>query len=148
MSIFSLALKSTLDKVVKDLATTKSVEYFDMDSEMFAENMLLTDASALGWSLTGLSEAPVDPLWNVDFDVCGKTSIDPAQYVSLDLISAVQDVFQQGKAFSIKDYSGAVAGVTELGQLLITGVMVRPQQFDRVAGLRVVSVAGKAMRWA
>lgn len=148
MSNFALAVKSTLDKVVFDLATAKSVQYFDLDSEIFAENMLLTDDSALGWSLVGLTESPMDPLWDIEFDVCGKTTIDPAQYVSLDLISAVNEKFKQGVSFDVKDYSTPTPPTQVLGQILITGLQVRPQHFDKTAGFRTVGVTAKAMRWA
>lgn len=146
-STFSLALKSTIDKKVYDLATTKSVGYFDLDTALTDIAFLESDAPGLGWSLLTLVEFPRDPLWSVEFEVGGKTSKDPAQYLVLDIVSMVLDAFTTGTTVDVLDYSGEDAPTTVMGELFITNVSVMPSQLDRSSGFRMVNIQGKVLRW-
>lgn len=145
MAKFPLCVKSTIDYVTMQLANGLSLPVVDMDSAGLFAELLGTDQTAIIWSIGNLSEAPVDPLWYVDFDIGAKTSLDPAQYKSLDVISEISDAFKVGSQYAVKDYSGTTAG-SQVGSLFITAVMASPSQPDRLSGVRLINVQARAMR--
>lgn len=143
--MFPLALKSTLDKIIKDLADAHNYDFIDLDGAYLMADVMESQASALAWNLTQLIEYPRAPLWQVEFEAGGKTSNDPSQYVSMEIASLVQTKFFVGASFPIMDYSGSAAPTQKLGELFVTSVGVSPAQFDRVAGLRLIRILAAAM---
>ena len=148
MSSFHLHVKSTLDYQVKQLALSGGLTYIDLDGDPINAELMQNDDNALAWSLIGLSEAPRDPMYSVEFEVGGKTVLDPARYQSLDIAGLVQSVFSAGKSIQIMDYSGASMPTVTTGVLVITGVSVVPQQTDRTVGLRLVAISGRVVKYA
>lgn len=148
MSKFPLYVKSTLDFVANGIATDLGLPLVDLDSAGLVAELLDSDQTAVVWAIGSLSEAPVDPLWYVDFDIGVKTSVDPAQYKSLDVISELTAGFRVGTVISIRDYTGDVVGQETLGQLFITGVIASPSQPDRLSGIRMLNVQGRVLRGA
>lgn len=145
MAKFPLCVKSTLDFVTTQLANELDLSVVDMDSAGLFAELLDSDQSAIVWAIGSLSEAPIDPLWYVDFDIGAKTSLDPAQYKSLDIVSEISDAFKVGTEFIIKDYSGDTVGATH-GRLFVTAVIASPSQPDRLSGVRLINVQARAMR--
>lgn len=145
MAKFPLCVKSTLDFVTTQLATELGLPVVDMDSAGLFAELLDSDQSAIVWAIGSLSEAPIDPLWYVDFDIGAKTSLDPAQYKSLDIVSEISDAFKVGTEFVIKDYSGDTAGAMQ-GRLFVTAVVASPSQPDRLSGVRLINVQARAIR--
>jgi len=144
---FPLALKSTIDKYAKQLADSKAINYLDLDGTLLQATLLESDQPALGWSLSTMVESPRDPMWYLEFEIGGITSIDPAQYTALDIVSLVRSVFYQGAELPIMDYSGVDQPTERLGDLIISSTSISPQQFDRAAGLRMVVVQARALRF-
>lgn len=147
MSKFPLQLKSTIDYVALQTANGLGLPVVDMDSAGLFAELLDSDQTAVLWAIGNISENPVDPLWYVDFDVGAKTSLDPAQYKSLDLVSTLSSAFKVGTEIEIKDYSGDMVGPL-VGRLFITNVMASPSQPDRLSGIRLLNVQARAMRTA
>lgn len=144
---FALSLKSTLDKLVFDLATDNSLAYVDLDGAYLSPDVMESTASALAWSLTTFSGNPQPPLYRLEFHVGGKTSDDPAQYKSLDIVSLITDLFAPDSYFDILDYSGEGTPTIKLGQLHVTSSESLPAQFDKVSGLRLVRVNAQVVAW-
>jgi hypothetical protein len=138
-------VKSTLDYTAMQIAQTLSLPVVDMDSAGLFAELLDSDATAIVWAIGSLSEAPTDPLWFVDFDIGAKTSLDPAQYKSLDVVGTLTATFKVGKEITVKDYSGNTAGPA-VGSLFITNVIASPSQPDRLSGVRLINVQARAMR--
>lgn len=144
-SKFPLCVKSTLDYVAMQLANELNLPVVDMDSAGLFAELLDSDQPAIVWAIGSLSEAPSDPLWYVDFDIGAKTSVDPAQYRSLDIVSEISDAFRVGTQFTVRDYSGDIAG-NPVGQMFVTAVIASPSQPDRLSGVRLINVQARAMR--
>jgi len=146
-SIFTLALKSTLDYQAKLLANSKSLPFVDLTAPSFDTHVLESDQPAVCWEFSTLSEDPVDPLWLCAFDIGVMTALDPSQYQSLDLVSMFLQAFKTGNRFDIKDYSGDLAPTQTLGALYVIASGVIQQQSDQVTGLRFVTVTARAHRY-
>lgn len=145
-SKFPLCVKSSLDFFANQLASDLDLPLVDLDSAGLVAELLESDQTAVVWAIGSLSEMPMDPLWYVDFDIGAKTSVDPAQYKSLDVVSTLASAFKVGTSIDIKDYSGDVAGTSLLGQLFVTNVVASPSQPDRLSGIRLINVQGRIMR--
>ena len=143
---FPLYLKSTLDKLLNGIGTTWSLPVVDVDSAAMFADLLESDQAAIVWAVGSISEVPMDPLWAIDFDVGIKTSLDPAQYQSMELSSALSTALAPGSQISVFDYTGTTAGTALQGQLYITSAVMQPSQPDRLFGIRMLNVQGKAVR--
>jgi hypothetical protein len=145
-SKFPLAVKSTIDYVAMQIATPLNLAVVDMDAAGLFAELLESDDTAIVWAIGSLAEAPMDPLWYVDFDIGVKTSLDPAQYKSLDVLSSLTDTFKVGKIVEVRDYSGDVAGTAIEGRLFVSSVTASPSQPDRLSGIRLINVQCRVMR--
>lgn len=143
---FALALKSTLDYHAKQLADSKGLPFVDLAAAPFDSDVLESDQPAVCWEFATLAEMPVDPLWYTEFDVGAMALLDPAQYISLDIVGAISNLFKSGSIFTIMDYSGDEMPTTVVGSLFIVSSGVAPQQADRATGMRFVSVSARAVR--
>lgn len=144
-SKFPLAVKSTIDYIAMQIASPINLTVVDMDAAGLFAELLESDETAIVWAIGSLSEAPMDPLWYVDFDIGVKTSLDPAQYKSLDVLGALTNTFKVGMQFEIKDYSGDEVGDL-YGSLFISSVITSPSQPDRLSGIRLINVQARVMR--
>ena len=147
MDDFLLYVKSTIDKFGSDLATTLGVsKKVDLDDIVNTKELLSGDDTAIVWEITMLNDAPMDPLYDLMFSMGVKVTGDPSNYNMMTLLSSVQNLFPQGANLKIFDYSQDVAGTDQKGDMTVSDVRVDPQQFDRVSGIRLISVHAKVVR--
>jgi len=147
MDDFLLYVKSTLDKFGSDLAASLSIDRkVDLDDIVNTQELLASDETAIVWELTMMNDNPIDPLYDLLFSMGVKVTGDPSNYNMMTLLSAVQNLFPQGANLKIFDYSGDVAGTEQKGDFTVSDVRVDPQQFDRVSGIRLISVRAKVVR--
>ena len=144
---FPVAVKSTLDKLGNDLALaeTPPVEFIDLDNVVNTATLLGSDDNALVWSMSVLVPVPSDPLYACSFSIGARTVNDPANYDIMLLVGKLSTVFEEGVIIDIHDYTGAVAG-PRIGVLTMTKVTVLPQEYDKVSGIRMVSLEGRLQR--
>lgn len=147
MSLFPLAVKSTIDKILFDTATAHNYAFFDLDGSYMTPEKTESEVSAITWSLLSLSEYPRDPFWNLQFEVSAKTSHDESQYDSMKIQSLAQDLFSVGSHFYVKDYSGLIIPTVNLGEIHIAMSSSAPAGFDRVSGLRPLHVTATVQRF-
>ncbi len=143
---FTLALKSTIDYYVKQVADSKGLPFLDLASVFNESDLLESDQPIICWEYSSVGEFPQDPMWHAEFEVGAMVMLDPSQYTSLDLVGAINDTFKPGTTLDIKDYSGDVLPTTVEGRLFIVSAGVSPQQADRATGIRFVNVTAKATR--
>lgn len=149
MDNFLLHIKSTVDKLGSDLASTLDVEKkVDLDDIVNTAELLSSGDEAVVWEVGYLSENPIDPLYDLVFSIGIKMTGDPSNYNMMTLLGQVQSVFPKSVNFLIKDYSGDTTDPTIQGDMTIVDVSVDPQQFDRVSSIRLVSVRCKVVRSA
>lgn len=143
---FSIAFKSTIDKVGKDMATALGVvNFLDIEDTANSSRVIASDASAIVWRFHTLDENPRDPLYTGIFQIGAKTTTDPSNYTIMDLVSQVKAFFKQGTSIDIYNYSGAVVGA-KLGYMFIVQSAVEGQEFDKESGYRFVSIVVQAAR--
>jgi len=144
---FPVALKSTIDKLGNDLAQAEvpPVEFIDLDDVVNTANLLGSDNTALLWSMSVLVPTPSDPLYACSFSVGARTVNDPGNYDIMLLVGKLSSVFQEGSLIDVHDYTEALAG-PRIGVLSITKVTVLPQEYDKVSGIRMVSLEGRVQR--
>ena len=144
---FPVALKSTIDKLGSDLAAAEvpAVKFIDLDNVVNTANLLGSDDTALVWSMAVLAPTPSDPLYACSFQIGARTVNDPANYDIMLLVGKLSEVLQEGQLVDIHDYTGAVAG-PRIGVLIITKVTVLPQEYDKVSGIRMIALEGRAQR--
>lgn len=144
---FPVAVKSTIDKLGWDLAQAEApaVKFIDLDNVVNTANLMESDDNALIWSMAVLAPTPSDPLYACSFMIGARTVNDPANYDIMLLVGKLSAVFEEGSLIDIHDYTGAVAG-PRIGVLTMTRVTVLPQEFDKVSGIRMVSLEGRVQR--
>jgi hypothetical protein len=144
---FRLALKSTLDKVIKDLADLNHLDFVDLDGAAINSAKLLEANNAVAWATAGYSPYTGNvPFFDLTFEVGAITASDPSAYVSFDIIGMLMDVFSPLANFDIYDYSIATAGTTKRGTFTVINSAEQPLQTNDVEGLRIVVVTAKGSR--
>lgn len=143
-----MSLKSTIDKIGSDIATAidPDLDFVNIDDPVNTEQILASDEDALIWQILHMGEEPRDPMYSVEFGIGAKTSADAGNYDMMGILDAIGDHLYEGAEFPVKDYSGATASAQN-GYLYISGVVVDPQQFDRVSGIRFMSVSARALSY-
>ena len=147
-SKFHLYLKSSIDHKAVQIANTLGIPVVDLDSSGLVAELLESDAPAVVWAMGNLTEAPMDPLWFLDFDIGAKTSHDPAQYKSMDITGVLADAFRVGTTIQVRDYTGDTPGTEVHGEVIINGVAASPSQPDRLSGVRLINVQARAVRYS
>lgn len=147
MTDFISYVKSTIDKVGVDIATTfgPDTKFMDLDNVVDMAEIATGDAGAIVWVMLSLAEAPMSPLYAVQFGIGAKTSLDGGNYNMVTLLDAVKAVMAKGKTITLKDYTPGGDGATPRGTMTITDVSVNEQLFDKASGLRLISVSGMAV---
>jgi hypothetical protein len=143
----SLAIKSTIDKRLFDLATEKSYGFFDLDGIYQDTGSINTLAPAVAWSFQVWAENPKDPMWEMHFEAGARTSEDLSQYDSMRIAGEVISLFPSGEDFEVFDYSGALVGTTPLGRVFITHSMVVPVVYSDSSTLRMGNIQAKVLRY-
>ena len=151
-----MAFKSTLDKLVNDLAAELSaaapsanpVRAFGLDDATNERQWQAGTEHALAYQYTLLSEAPRHPLYDVTFLVGAKTTDDAGNYAMTDLITDLGDLFKSGDSFELFDYSEVEEGQDpggQIGVLVIGSVDTGPQMFEKQSGIRLLQIEGKVI---
>lgn len=143
---FSVSLKSTIDYLAKQLADSKGLPFFDIATSEFNSDIVETDKPAICWDFDSIDEAPFDPMWACAFSIGAMTMLDPSQYISLELVGAISELFKVGESFDIKNYSGDVAS-DSLGRFTVVSSGLAPAQQDHATNVRFVSVQVMAVRY-
>jgi hypothetical protein len=140
-------VKSTIDKAGVDIAQAYSgtTEFVDLDDTVAVDELLAGDKEAIVWELLSLTESPMDPLYNINFGIGAKTTLDAGNYNMSDLLDAVHTVFKKGGSLDIKDYTPGGDGSTKHGYVYISDVSIDPQLFDKASGIRLISITGSAV---
>lgn len=147
MDNFLLHVKSTIDYYGSSLATSLGVtKKVDLDDIVKTKELLSSDETAVVWEVSMMRDAPIDPLYDLVFSMGIKINNDPSNYNMMTLLSEVKALFPVGDTFVIRDYSTATPPTLQEGTFTVSNVKVDPQQFDRVSGIRLVSIMAKAVR--
>ena len=146
-SEFILAVKSTIDKLGYDLGQAESpaITFVDLEDTINTTALFKTNDTAYVWDMAVLAPSPRDPLYSVAFSVGARTVNDSANFTSLALVGKVKSAFSIGESIEVRLYSGPTAGPV-MGSIYMTSAIIMPHNFDKVAGIRMVSVQGKAVR--
>lgn len=153
-----LAFKSTLDKLVTDLADKltqlnpmqKQVFAFDLDDSANERQIQAGSEHALVYQYTNLSDDPAHPLYSAVFLVGAKTTADVGNYDMTTLLTDLRSLFFAQAYFDLYDYSaieaGEDAGAVQ-GTLIIQSVDTGPQMFEKQSGIRLLEVHAKVMAY-
>lgn len=146
MRDFELAVKSTIDKKVSDIASAHNLPFVDLDDAVNTAEVLTSNESCLVWRFINLDEDPADPMYSLTFVVGVKTSADPSNYGLLTLVSAIKETFKTREWMDVMDYSSVVFPTVVKGQIYITSSGVDQQVMDRESGARMLSIEAKCLR--
>ena len=141
---FTLAFKSTIDKMANDVAIANSLKLVDLSDVTAVKDLLSSSKNAFVWEFLTFDEQPRDPLYAFTFRAGARTTNDAANYDILNLLGSIKKEFSVGNQYGIYDYSGAVVG-PKTGFMHITSVMVEPQDYDRQFGIRTATIVGRAV---
>jgi hypothetical protein len=147
-----MSVKSTLDKIAVDIADGLGIGFVELDDTLNVEAAISSTADMIVYQMIGMDEAPMDPLWNVDFAIGAKTTTDPANYDLASILSTIKTTVKKGETIMVKDYSAEAypAPLTppaDVGYLYITDTRVDPQMFDGAAGIRMLAVKAAGVRY-
>lgn len=147
---FVLHVKSTIDKTMMDLVTSLQGTYptlqgVEVDDLNATDEVMKSTAPALLWQFLGLTPAPRDPLYRVEFLVGVKTVSDAANYVLTKIMMEVRKSFEVEATIDVADYSG-VSAVLNKGYLFVTDNAMVPQQYDQMSGIRYFAIVARAVR--
>ena len=147
MSDFISYVKSTIDKAGVDIAEAfgGNTQVIDLDDTVNTAELFASMDSAVVWTWLTLDDAPIAPLYVLNFGIGAKTTLDPGNYNLTDLLSAVSGVMQKGKTIPIMDYSPGGDGVTRRGTMTFTDISVDQQLFDKESGIRLISVTARVV---
>jgi len=148
---FMLALKSTLDKAGRDIATKIGIKTFvDLDDTVNAAEALQSNKPMVMWRLLTLDDAPRDPLYQAQFVMGVSTFQDASNYTLLGFTGAVKETFQVGDALDIYDWSKAAAPAPadKRGYMLFTANGIDPQAQEAETGYRLMSIEARVARTA
>jgi hypothetical protein len=147
MTLFAVAVKSTFDAMLYNLAQASGYESFDFDGSNLSAAVIQSEAPAIAWSLLSLTPNPRDPYYDLQFEAGAKTSNDPTQYESMQIVGQIEELFPIGDALFIYDYSQTTPPTEAVGSLTITALSSVPSTYDQSSGLRMVHIAAKLMRF-
>ncbi len=142
---FLLALKSTIDKMVKLKSLEIAVNCADLDDNVQTPKLFSTEDSALLLEFGSLQEDPIDPLYSGNFHVGARTVNDPANYEILELVGVVSSLFVPGQRVEIREEFDLVQGPL-VGILNPSSVDVLQQNYDLISNMRLVNVSFLAQR--
>lgn len=147
MNEFDLSLKTTIDKLLFDLATLHGYGFFDLDGVYQSASKVADTAPAICWTFLSSLNSAKDPRGSLVFEAGAKTTADLSQYLSLEVASRVKDFFSENEDFEVKDYRGVDAGTEVLGRVFIKSAMLVPPVFDAASGFRMVNLEAQVLRF-
>ena len=146
MTDFYEVVKSTVDKLAVDIANNLSIAFVELDDTVNVDDKLASPADMIVYQMVGMEESPIDPLWNLNIQIGGKTTGDSANYDLAGIIGGVRALVYKGADIDIMDYSGVSAPTVKEGYIYITDVAVDPQAFDGASGIRMLNVNASVVR--
>lgn len=146
MTDFYVEVKSTIDRLAVDIAETLGIGFVELDDTVNVDEMLASPDDLIVYQMVGMEESPMDPLWNLTFQIGGKTTSDSANYDLAAIIGAVRGVVSKGESVDIYDYSGISAPTIKEGYMYFSEVAVDPQAFEGASGIRMLSVSASTVR--
>ena len=147
MTDFISYVKSTIDQSGVDIAEAfgGNTKFVDLDDSMNTAELLAGTDSAIVWTMLTLDDAPVHPLYLLNFGIGAKTTLDPGNYALTKLLDAISGVMEKGKTIPIMDYSTGGDAVTQRGTMTFTDISVDQQLFDKESGIRLISVTARVV---
>lgn len=146
MPDFYMSVKSTIDRLAVDIATSLSIGFVEIDDTVNIEEKLGSSDDLIVYQFVDMAEDPGDPLWMLSFEIGGKTTSDAANYDLAGIVSKIRSFVNKGDYIDVMDYSGVSEPTVKEGYLYFADVSVDPQAFDGASGIRMLSVQGKAVR--
>lgn len=144
MTDFYTSLRSTIGKLSKDIAASMALPNFEIDDVTAVSEALSSDDPAVLWQLITMQEMPRDPLWSTSFLIGAKTNSDVGNTVLTNIVNEVTNRLPIGQDVTISDYSSP--GADQEGVLTVVSATVDPQEYERQAGVRMVSISAVASR--
>ena len=146
MTDFYVEVKSTIDKLAVDIATALGIDFVELDDTVNVDEKLASPDDLIVYQMVGMDEAPRDPLWNLTFQIGGKTTSDSANYDLADIIGAVRGTVNKGESIDVYDYSGIATPTVKEGYIYFSEVSVDPQAFEGASGIRMLAVSASVVR--
>jgi len=145
---FPVEVKSTLDKLLADLAEANNWLFFDLDGGYLLPQIMGSTEPAIVISFPGLTDSPRDPFYNVIFEVGARTSDDPSQYLTRKITGAIGKVIERNKAIQVYNYHEESPSSTDAtGYLFPVNITPTPARFDQVSGLTMLQVHAEVFRY-
>lgn len=145
MSDIFMALKSTMDRQMNDLAQSLSgqfpgIDFSEIDDTVDTEPARKTSAPCLLYSVSSPTETPRAPLYSAMVAVGVKTVQDKGNYTLSEILTILTDTFKAGYRLQLLDYSATSGQPVPRGTMLVTKTNIDYQKFDSVAGVRMIAM--------
>jgi hypothetical protein len=149
---FEVALKSTLDKAILDLATLHGLDYIDLDGAELNSERLLQAKNAIAWSQVHFSPHPGNnPFYNFTFDVGAVTpkDTDASQFKSMEIVGELLTLFHPLALFEVYDWYTGDTGPTgaRRGDFSVVRSSVASLAVNGVEGFRAVTIETMGVRY-
>jgi hypothetical protein len=142
---FLVCIKSAVDKLCNQMAVDLGIKFLDTDDTTQTSKIFNSSDNALLFEFGTLQPDPQDPIYVGHFNVGARTVTDPGNYEILKLVGLVSGIFPKGERILIHDsYLPVETGL--IGVLVPGDVEVISQQYDILAGVRMVHVTFRAQR--
>ena len=145
-------VKSTLDFLVREAIRAAGLEgavgVTEVEDVAEFEKVLQASGPAIVYQVVRMNPDPRPPKYLVGFNVGAKTTDDGANVDMTKLIADLNATFREQERFNLYDYTGDASEglpIHQRGAVLITSADITPQQFDKMAGLRMISCQAKAV---
>ena len=146
MNDFYTKVKSTIDRLAVDIANDLGIGFVEMDDTVNVDEMLASDQDLIVYQMVTMVENPIDPMWDMSFNIGAKTTTDAANYDLAGIVSKITDYVAKNSFINVMDYSGIQAPTDKEGYIHFVDVAIDPQAFDGASGVRMFSVQSKAVR--
>lgn len=149
---FELAVKSTLDKILKDdqaalVAAWPTLGGAELDDTVETNSTFGSPKPNLFWQWRTLNPECGETLYSASFLIGVKTTDDKGNYDLAAILSALLARHSIGDDITLRDYSGVAEPYPEVGVMTLIGKDVDPQQFDKQSGMRYAQIHAKVARW-
>lgn len=145
MNNFLRALKSTVDKILNDVAVAASVPYVDIDDKSRVRVLSDSNQKAVLGHFQTFPKTD-DRTYKGCFGVGVKVSTDPGNYAILALLDTLSASFRVGKQFPVRDWSGVTVGPV-LGRIVITSTSLQPNEDLGDSNVRFIQVEASAVQF-
>lgn len=147
MADFYVSVKSTIDRLAVDIASSLSIGFVELDDTVNVDEALGSPNDLIVYQMVDMREDHSDPLWSLEFQVGGKTTLDAANYDLAEIVSGIRGFISKGGYVHVMDYSQVAPPTQVEGDIIFIDVSVDPQAFDGASGIRMLTVQSKAIRY-